>query len=123
MKGYKAYPLIVKVEAKSNKRLLVRFRNGVTKLYDCKRILALPAFESLRRDDALFRRAHADTHGYGVIWNDELDLAESEIWIGGHVIREKAEAYGSGARKTTAMKAVAPKPKRRSGPAAGKREP
>ena len=47
MKGDKAYPLIAEVEAKSNKRLLVRFRNGVTKLYDCKRILALPAFEMM----------------------------------------------------------------------------
>ena len=119
MKGDKAYPLIAEVEAKSNKRLLVRFRNGVTKLYDCKRILALPAFESLRDDDALFRRAHADTHGYGVIWNDELDLAESELWIGGHVIREKPEPYGSGAGKQAARESVTPKRKRRSRPAAG----
>ena len=102
MKGYKAYPLIAEVDAKPNKRLLVRFRNGVTKLYDCKRILALPAFEPLLESDALFRHAHADKHGYGVIWNDELDLAESEVWIGGRVVREEPVAYGSGAGEKAA---------------------
>ncbi len=99
MKGKETYPLISEVVAKPGKRLLVRFRNGVTKLYDCKRILALPAFESLRSDDALFRNARADKHGYGVIWNDELDLAESELWLGGRVVREKAPAYGRRAGK------------------------
>ena len=104
MKEYKAYPLIADVKAEPDKRLKVRFRNGVTKVYDCKKILALPAFESLRNDEALFRRARADKHGYGVIWSDELDLAESEVWIGGRVVREKPESYGSGTEKQTAKK-------------------
>jgi hypothetical protein len=24
-----------------------------------------------------------DKHGYGIVWNDELDLSESEFWING----------------------------------------
>ena len=48
MKGCKAYPLIAQVKAQPDKRLLVRFRNGVAKLYDCRRILKLPAFKPLR---------------------------------------------------------------------------
>lgn len=114
MKAHKAYPKIDEVKAQQDRRLLVRFRNGVTKLYDCKRILSLPAFEPLRTNEVLFQRAHADKHGYGVIWNDELDLAESELWIGGHVVREKSESYGSVAGSRVA------KPKRRKR-AAGQR--
>jgi hypothetical protein len=34
-------------------------------------------------DDVMFRQAHADINGYGVTWNDDIDLAESEIWING----------------------------------------
>jgi len=26
---------------------------------------------------------HADPHGYAVVWNDDIDLAESEIWLKG----------------------------------------
>jgi len=76
--------------AKPNKRLLVRFRNGVTKVYDCRRILSLAAFKPLRNNAALFRLAHADKHGYGIVCNDELDLAESEVWLGGKVVRDES---------------------------------
>jgi len=111
MKSYKAYPLIAKVEAQSDKRLLVRFRNGVTKLYDCKRVLKLPAFEPLRNDEALFRLAHADKHGYGVSWNDEFDLAESEVWIGGRVVREESAKYGDKEHRSVARASGAKKRK------------
>jgi hypothetical protein len=114
MKSDKAYPRIANVETQSDKRLLVRFRNGVTKLYDCKRILNLPAFEQLRSDEALFRRARADKHGYGVVWNDELDLAESEVWIGGHAVREKPEPYGTSMGNKTAKKPVPTKRRRQT---------
>ena len=123
MKSYKAYPLIAEVEAQPNKRLLVRFRNGVTKLYDCKTILNLPAFEPLRNDEVLFRRAHADKHGYGGIWNDELELAESEVWGGGHVVREKREAYGGAVDKKAARTSGATKRKRRDRTTADRKAP
>ena len=106
MKKYKDYPKIQEVEARPGKQLLVRFRNGVSKLYDCERILRLPAFEPLRANDDLFQRAHADPHGYAVIWNDELDLAESEVWLGGKVVREDAVTYGRKPVKTSAGKVV-----------------
>ncbi len=102
MKEQINYPLIAEVKAEPDKRLRVRFRNGVTKVYDCKKILALPAFASLRHDEALFRRARADKHGYGVVWSAELDLAESEVWLGGRIVREKPEAYGSSTAQQTA---------------------
>jgi hypothetical protein len=78
------YPKIRRVKPKSGKILLVEFVNGVSKLYDCKPLLGSEAFRPLE-DEALFRRAHADSHGYGVIWTDEIDLAESEIWINGRI--------------------------------------
>ena len=95
MKGYKVYPKIASVEAQPNKQLLVRFRNGVTKLYDCRRILKYPAFEPLRDNEALFRRVRTEQGGYAVIWNDDLDLAESELWIAGKVVRDERAEYGS----------------------------
>jgi hypothetical protein len=113
MKSNKTYPLIADVKAQPNQRLLVRFRNGVKKLYDCTPILALPAFESLRKDEALFQRAHADKHGYAVIWNDEFDLAESEVWLGGTLVRETRSGYG----KKEGRKAAGISPKKSKRPA------
>jgi hypothetical protein len=113
MKSNKPYPLIADVKVQPNQRLLVWFRNGVKKLYDCTPILALPAFEPLRRDEALFQRARADKHGYAVIWNDEFDLAESEIWLGGRLVRETRSVDGI----TKGMKAAGTAKKKSKRPA------
>jgi len=59
--------------------LLVEFQNDQWRRYDIAPLLSLPAFESLR-NQALFTSVYADRGGYGVIWNDEVDLAEYELW-------------------------------------------
>jgi hypothetical protein len=79
-----AYPRVRRVQPLSGKRLLIEFDNGAFKTYDCTPLLGEVAFHSLQ-DDALFRRVQADDHGYGVIWNDNIDLAESELWSNGEV--------------------------------------
>jgi hypothetical protein len=73
------------VKALTGKRLLVEFNNGVVKTYNCVPLLDKKVFQPLR-NDALFRCVHADDHGYAVVWNDDIDLAESELWINGQVI-------------------------------------
>ena len=76
------YPKIRNVRPKPGKTLLVEFENGERKVYDCTPLLQSEAFRPLQ-DEAIFRCAHADSHGYGVIWNDDIDLAESEVWLNG----------------------------------------
>lgn len=80
------YPKVKSVQALVGKRLLVTFDNNQTKVYDCAPVLDEPAFQLLR-DDAFFRNVHADPNGYGIVWNDEVDLAESEVWL--HGVREQ----------------------------------
>lgn len=76
------YPRIKDVKPGEGKTLLVTFENGARKVYDCTPLLQRDVFRLLQ-DDAVFRSVHADPHGYGVVWNDDIDLAESEIWING----------------------------------------
>jgi hypothetical protein len=77
-----SFPKVKSVEALSGKRLKITFDNGLVRYYDCNPLLDLPAFGVLK-ELAFFRTVRPDAHGYGVIWNDELDLAESELWING----------------------------------------
>ena len=95
MKPDMKYPRIRSVRTESNKTLWVEFDNGVAKLYDCKPLLKIEPFRDLQ-NEAMFRKAHADTNGYGVVWNDDIDLAESEIWINGKeagVARPESSAF------------------------------
>jgi hypothetical protein len=75
-------PRIRSVNAIGNSELLVRFENGVEKTYDCEPLLARPEFHLLKVP-ALFRAVRVDAGGYGVSWNDELDLSEYELWTNG----------------------------------------
>ena len=78
----KNYPKIQSVQALPGKKLRVSFVNGDIRLYDCRPLLKKEPFKALQ-DEALFCLARAEEHGFAVIWNDEIDLAESEVWIHG----------------------------------------
>ncbi len=75
-------PRIKAVEALDEKKLLVHFDNDVNKVYDCRPILSRPEFHLLA-NPAFFRAVHVDPGGYGVSWNDDLDLSEYELWTNG----------------------------------------
>jgi len=78
----KSYPKIKHVEPIVGKKLLVTFNNKIKKIYDCTSLLKEEAFKPLL-DNSLFQSVKADRFGYGVIWSDEIDLSESELWING----------------------------------------
>jgi hypothetical protein len=86
------YPKIKRVETRAGKRILVEFANGVYKIYDCTPLLQSEVFRPLQ-DEAVFRCARADAQGYGVVWNDDIDLAESEIWINGQDAEPSGAAH------------------------------
>jgi hypothetical protein len=65
-------------------RLSVQFAEGVTKLYDMKPLFdKLPIFKSLIEYPEEFAGVSVDVGGYGVVWNDGLDLSCDELWDNG----------------------------------------
>ncbi len=83
------YPKVRSVTALPGKKLRVTFENAATRIYDCGPLLGEQPF-ALLRNEALFRAVRADPHGYGIVWSDDIDLSESELWLNG--IPEPAEA-------------------------------
>ena len=75
-------PKILSVQALENKKLLVKFVNGVEKIYDCTALLSREMFEVLK-NDAFFKSVKVDSGGYGISWNDDADLSEYELWTNG----------------------------------------
>ena len=73
------HPKIMSVIPLDDYRLQVTFVNGVCKVYDCRSLLPAPVFAPLIAG-WLFRAVQVDPGGYGVSWNDEIDLSESELW-------------------------------------------
>jgi len=80
-----AYPKVKTVVASEDKCLIVTFDNGIHKLYDCTPLLEIEVFRPLK-NDWFFKLARADANGYGISWNEEIDLSESELWENGLLI-------------------------------------
>ncbi len=75
------------VAAISDFRLSVQFSEGVTKIYDMKPLFEkYPAFKPLENDPAAFACVNVDMGGYGIVWNDDLDLSCDELWDKGRVV-------------------------------------
>ncbi len=73
-------PKIESVKPLEGKRLLVKFMNGVEKIYDCNQLLHLEMFQPLK-NEAFFKSVKVDAGGYGISWDDEVDLSEYELWV------------------------------------------
>ncbi len=76
------YPKIKYVEALEDYRLFVIFDNGTIKIYSMKSKLENKAFASLA-DINLFKKVQVGSGGYGIIWNDQIDLSEYELYKNG----------------------------------------
>lgn len=73
------------VKALDDLMLSVLFVNGVTKLYDVKQLL--PVFPQmlspLKDDPVLFHNVLVDCGGFGISWNEDIDISECELWENG----------------------------------------
>jgi hypothetical protein len=64
--------------------LLVQFQNGEQKLYDVRPLFdKWEGFKALVITNGLFAQAKVDAGGYGIRWNDEIDLSCDELYYNG----------------------------------------
>ena len=68
-------------------KLSVQFSEGTTKIYDVKPLFEkIPVFKFLFENAEEFTGVAVDVGGYGIIWNDDLDLSCDELWENGVVV-------------------------------------
>ncbi len=107
---------IKSISALDEFKLSVQFCEGVTKVYDVTPLFEkLPVFAYLKNRPEEFSQVFVDMGGYGIVWNDELDLSCDELWEHGEQIStpfdgllsfaDAAELWGL--NESTLRKAVA----------------
>lgn len=70
--------------------LLVTFHDNTVKTYDIEPLFAkIEAFNTLKSVPHLFKQVKVDIGGYGVYWNDEIDLSCDELWNNGLIYEHK----------------------------------
>ena len=65
-------------------KLSVQFSEGATKIYDVTPLFdQIPVFAELKNNPEEFYCVTVDIGGYGIVWNDDLDLSCDELWENG----------------------------------------
>ena len=78
---------IIEVSVKEKFIILAKFENGIIKQYDLKNIMKkFEIFNDLKNKD-LFKLVQVDKGGYGISWNENIDLSSEEIWKNGIEIK------------------------------------
>lgn len=80
-------PRIQKASVVDDFTLRVEFTNQEVKQYDIRRLLSIPMFYPLRQP-AFFRSFRVEEGGYGIVWNDEVDISEYELWKNGTILKQ-----------------------------------
>ena len=71
-----------------NYKLRVQFSEGVTKIYDMNQLFdKYKMFVDLKYHSELYYSARVDIGGYGVIWNDDIDISCDELFFNGETIQ------------------------------------
>lgn len=72
--------------------LLATFQDGTIKTYNISPLFSeIEAFNILKDIPHLFEQVKVDIGGYGISWNDEIDLSCDELWDNG-VLYENEKA-------------------------------
>lgn len=75
---------IKSVSAIEEYKLCVQFAEGTTKIYYVKPLFEKsPVFCLFKDSPEKFFDVSVDIGGYGVVWNDEIDLSCDELWNNG----------------------------------------
>ncbi len=61
--------------------LEAEFTSGVVKRYDLKPLMdEIEYFVEMKENPEIFKDAIVEIGGYGISWNDVLDVAAEEVW-------------------------------------------
>jgi len=71
----------------SDYKLRVHFSEGITKIYDMNSLFdKYKMFVALKYNSELYQSAYVDVGGYGVVWNDDIDISCDELFYNGETI-------------------------------------
>lgn len=82
------YPRIIDAKVINRYMLVVHFSNQESKVYDIRPLLEKGMFEPLQ-SFAFFKNFKIESGGYALVWNEEIDISEYELWKNGMPARKE----------------------------------
>ena len=80
------HAIVIKIKALPDYKLHAIFKNGEIRIYDVTSwIKNHAAFAPLATMKGLFEQVKVDAGGFGISWNDDIDLDADELWFNGKI--------------------------------------
>lgn len=70
-----------------DRKLSVQFAEGTTKIYNMSDLIEKNVLFSDLKNNEIFYSAEVDVGGYGVIWNDDIDISCDELFENGETVK------------------------------------
>ena len=68
--------------------IIAKFKDGTIKVYDIKNLIDKYEIFNDLKNKKLFKLVKVDQGGYGLSWNENIDLSSEEIWKNGIKINQ-----------------------------------
>jgi len=78
-------PKVTSAKVIDDQTLLIAFDNRQKKKYDLTRLLDQEMFAPLK-NPALLKAIQVEQGGYAVVWDENIDISEYELWSHGQTI-------------------------------------
>ena len=80
-------PKILSAQAIDDRTLLIEFSQSEFKKYDISQLLSKEMFAPLQ-NPSFFKSFKIEAGGYGLVWNEDIDISEYELWKNGVSIKD-----------------------------------
>ena len=80
-------PKIVSAQVIDDRTLLIEFSQSEFKKYDISQLLSKQMFAPLQ-NPSFFKSFKIEAGGYGLVWNEDIDVSEYELWKNGVSIKD-----------------------------------
>lgn len=77
---------IKNVTALPDYKISIQFSEGITKIYNVKELIEKNSMFKNLKNEELFYNVEVDVGGYGIIWNDDIDISCDELYEKGKTI-------------------------------------
>ena len=78
------FHIIKSIKPLENMILEVVFLSGETKKYDTKALIKRNKIFKKLENEELFNKVKVYVGGYGIAWDEDIDLSSEEIWKNGY---------------------------------------
>jgi hypothetical protein len=75
-------PKIIAAQLLDDRTLLIEFSQNEFKKYDISKLLNNLMFSPLK-NPSFFKNFKIEAGGYGLVWNEDVDISEYELWKNG----------------------------------------